>query len=204
MIERHLPRRPARRQPARAARRPHRRCSTTASSARLSHERRLAFLRLMVGATTNDLMGQMAALRDLGALPRDTDLDGGDPRPRPRPAAGRPDHADRRRDGQGGAAGRQGAARLRRPDAQGADAVRQEHGVPRRRHRPPGARPRHPRRDRQRSRCCSPSATATSSAASSASTRTASSSTSTASRPASALDPDVERLTHRELQARRA
>ena len=35
---------------------------------RLSDERRVAFLRLMVGATTNDLKGQMAALRDLGAL----------------------------------------------------------------------------------------------------------------------------------------
>jgi ubiquinone biosynthesis protein len=43
--------------------------------ARLSHERRLAFLRLMLGATTNDIRGQMAALRDLGALPHDTDLD---------------------------------------------------------------------------------------------------------------------------------
>lgn len=43
--------------------------------ARLSHERRLAFLRLMLSATTNDIKGQMAALRDLGALPRDTDLD---------------------------------------------------------------------------------------------------------------------------------
>ncbi|MFM8563236.1 MAG: ABC1 kinase family protein [Acidimicrobiia bacterium] len=42
--------------------------------ARLSNERRLAFLRLMLSATTNDLTGQMAALRDLGALPRDTDL----------------------------------------------------------------------------------------------------------------------------------
>ncbi len=42
--------------------------------ARLSQERRLAFLRLMLGATTNDVTGQMAALRDLGALPRDTDL----------------------------------------------------------------------------------------------------------------------------------
>ena len=29
----------------------------------------------MLGATTNDVKGQMAALRDLGALPRDTDLD---------------------------------------------------------------------------------------------------------------------------------
>ena len=34
----------------------------------------MAFLRLMVSATTNDLKGQMAALRDLGALPPDTDL----------------------------------------------------------------------------------------------------------------------------------
>jgi len=42
---------------------------------RLSDERRLAFLRMMVGATTNDVRGQVAALRDLGALPRDTDLD---------------------------------------------------------------------------------------------------------------------------------
>jgi len=42
--------------------------------ARLTHERRLAFLRLMLSATTNDMVGQMAALRDLGALPRDTDL----------------------------------------------------------------------------------------------------------------------------------
>ena len=41
---------------------------------RLSGLRRLAFLRLMLGATTNDLYGQLAALRDLGALPADTDL----------------------------------------------------------------------------------------------------------------------------------
>jgi ubiquinone biosynthesis protein len=42
--------------------------------ARLSDERRLAFLRLMLAAMANDLKGQMAALRDLGALPQDTDL----------------------------------------------------------------------------------------------------------------------------------
>ena len=42
---------------------------------RLTGDRRLAFLRLMLGATTNDVKGQLAALRDLGALPRDTDLD---------------------------------------------------------------------------------------------------------------------------------
>ena len=42
---------------------------------RLSGPRRLAFLRLMLGATTNDVKGQVTALRDLGALPMDTDLD---------------------------------------------------------------------------------------------------------------------------------
>lgn len=41
---------------------------------RLSGARRLAFLRLMLGATTNDVRGQVTALRDLGALPMDTDL----------------------------------------------------------------------------------------------------------------------------------
>ena len=42
---------------------------------RLSGERRLAFMRMMISATTNDVKGQMAAMRDLGALPPDTDLD---------------------------------------------------------------------------------------------------------------------------------
>ena len=42
---------------------------------RLSGARRNAFLRLMLGATTNDVKGQMEAFRDLGALPMDTDLD---------------------------------------------------------------------------------------------------------------------------------
>lgn len=42
---------------------------------RLSDRRRNAFLRLMMGATTNDIRGQMSALRDLGALPMDTDLE---------------------------------------------------------------------------------------------------------------------------------
>ena len=42
---------------------------------RLSGDRRLAFLRMMLGATTNDVKGQMAAMRDLGALPADTDLE---------------------------------------------------------------------------------------------------------------------------------
>src|SRR6187397_2951655 len=43
--------------------------------ARLSDDRRNAFLRLMLGATSNDIRTQLAALRDLGALPMDTDLE---------------------------------------------------------------------------------------------------------------------------------
>jgi len=42
---------------------------------RLTGDRRLAFLRMMLGVTTNDVKAQMAAMRDLGALPADTDLD---------------------------------------------------------------------------------------------------------------------------------
>ncbi len=41
---------------------------------RLAPEERLAFLRLLVSATMNDAAGQLAALRDLGALPHDADL----------------------------------------------------------------------------------------------------------------------------------
>ncbi len=44
-------------------------------TARLSQPRRLAFLRLMMSGIANDPRGQLAALRDLGALPADTDLD---------------------------------------------------------------------------------------------------------------------------------
>jgi ubiquinone biosynthesis protein len=42
---------------------------------RLDEPRRLAFVRLLMGAVTNDIKTQLAALRDLGALPSDTDLD---------------------------------------------------------------------------------------------------------------------------------
>jgi ubiquinone biosynthesis protein len=42
---------------------------------RLDQRGRLAFLWLLVGATTGDVRGQLRALRDLGAFPDDTDLD---------------------------------------------------------------------------------------------------------------------------------
>lgn len=41
---------------------------------RLPEPQRLAFLRLLVAASMNDVVGQLAALRDLGALPPDADL----------------------------------------------------------------------------------------------------------------------------------
>ncbi len=42
---------------------------------RLDEPRRLAFLRMLMGGTINDPKLQLAALRDLGALPADTDLE---------------------------------------------------------------------------------------------------------------------------------
>jgi ubiquinone biosynthesis protein len=42
---------------------------------RLDDDRRKAFLRLMVSGMMNDVRGQLVALRDLGALPADTDLE---------------------------------------------------------------------------------------------------------------------------------
>ena len=41
---------------------------------RLDPRRRVAFLQLVMNATANNLEGQITALRDLGALPRDTDI----------------------------------------------------------------------------------------------------------------------------------
>ena len=115
---------------------------------RLDETKRLAFLRLLMGGSVNDVMVQLAALRDLGALPPDADLDGRGPRARLDEPFVDPHDDVRRAAGGRAAADRQGAAGLRRPHAQGADAVRQEHGVPRRRHRHPGPRPRPVRRDR--------------------------------------------------------
>jgi ubiquinone biosynthesis protein len=42
---------------------------------RLDERKRLAFLRLQMGATTNNLHVQVSALRDLGALPSDADVE---------------------------------------------------------------------------------------------------------------------------------
>ncbi|MDZ7675901.1 MAG: AarF/UbiB family protein [Acidimicrobiales bacterium] len=42
---------------------------------RLDEFKRIAFLRLLMSSTSNDPKGQLAAMRDLGALPPETDLD---------------------------------------------------------------------------------------------------------------------------------
>ncbi|MEZ5165199.1 MAG: AarF/ABC1/UbiB kinase family protein [Acidimicrobiales bacterium] len=42
---------------------------------RMSEPRRLAFVRMLMAGMMNDPMGQLGALRDLGALPADTDLE---------------------------------------------------------------------------------------------------------------------------------
>ena len=52
---------------------------------RFDEPRRLAFLRLVMAASANDIPGQIAAMRDLGALPVDVDIDAVIRRPRPRP-----------------------------------------------------------------------------------------------------------------------
>jgi ubiquinone biosynthesis protein len=42
---------------------------------RLDEQRRLAFVRMLMGGVSNDMRIQLAALRDMGALPPDTDLE---------------------------------------------------------------------------------------------------------------------------------
>jgi ubiquinone biosynthesis protein len=42
---------------------------------RLDEKRRNAFIRLLMGGVTNDMRTQLGAIRDLGALPEDTDLE---------------------------------------------------------------------------------------------------------------------------------
>lgn len=42
---------------------------------RLAEPQRLAFLRLLLSGTAGDVRGQVVALRDMGAFPRDTDVD---------------------------------------------------------------------------------------------------------------------------------
>ena len=42
---------------------------------RMTEAKRLAFVRLLIGGMMNDPVGQLGAMRDLGALPADTDLE---------------------------------------------------------------------------------------------------------------------------------
>ncbi len=114
---------------------------------RLDERKRLAFLRLQMGATTNNLhrpgRGAAGPRRPPGRLRRG----GGHPRPGPRPPTRRSHHPDRRRDGGRAPRRDQGPPRLRRPHAQGADALRQGHPVPQRGHGHHGPGRGHPGRD---------------------------------------------------------
>ena len=101
-------------------------------TARLSEPKRLALLALIVGASNGHIPTQVTALRDLGALPPDTDIDTvieqlGLDRP-----PDRSDHAHRRRVGRGAPAVSQVAACTGCPNAQRAHVVREEPCLPRR------------------------------------------------------------------------
>ena len=144
-------------------------------------------------------------LKELGALPADADIDAGDRRPRPRRA--RPGRRHRcRADELTARAARphQAAPRLRGADAEGADAVREGHPVPRRR-----GRDASPPTSTSSARCAS---IATYFAdryggriADEIGHRPArrSRSTSTGCGPRSGLSTDTEHLNYRELQERR-
>ena len=138
-------------------------CSTSGSRAVSTSRRRLAFLRLVMAASANDIPGQIAAMRDLGALPADVDIDAvirdlGLDRP-----PDRPHHAHRRGAHRRDPQPHQGAPRLRGPHAQRAHALREGHALPRRRPGRDGAQRRRDRRDRQGRACTSTSATGTAS-----------------------------------------
>ena len=128
-----LPRRPPRRKPVRPARRAHRPLGLRhhRTSRRV---RRQAFLRLLMGGAGNDVLAQLAALRDLRCRPTPTS--------RPWCAISTStNHLSTPRPCRASSwlvadpAGDEGAARYRRPLPQGAHAVREEPRVPRRGHR---------------------------------------------------------------------
>ena len=112
-------------------------CSTSASPGASTSRERLAFLRLVMAASANDVPGQIAALRDLGALPADVDIDAvirdlGLDRPPIDPTTLTAEELIAEiRDLTKALLG------LRGPHAQGAHALREGHALPRRR---PGRR----------------------------------------------------------------
>ena len=57
---------------------------------RMAEPQRLAFLRMMMTGAANDVRGQLAAFRDLGALATGRGHRRADPRPEGRPAGARP------------------------------------------------------------------------------------------------------------------
>ncbi len=158
---------------------------------RMAEPQRLAFLRMMMTGAANDVRGQLAAFRDLGALDADADLDELMRDPEGRQAGRDPTKMSSEelvsRD-PGGAAR---TAETRRAAAEAPDALREEHAVHRRLDRPLRARRQPVRRDGARSTATSPRSTARASCATSASTRRARRSTSPARarRSASRVSP---------------
>ena len=145
---------------------------------RLDETKRLAFLLLLVGATSGDVTGQLARAARPRRVPARHRSRRGVRRPRPRPPV-RPDPAVGRRARARAAGPHEEAARVRRPRAEGAHALREEHDVPRRRDRrrsPPTSTSSARSRISTRT---SPRCTASASCATSGSTRRHTRSTST-------------------------
>ena len=136
---------------------------------RMNEQKRLAFLRLLVGGSMNDIRSQLEALCGTRRAPPRHRFRRGHPRSRTRPAASRPHQARRRPDGARAAERREAAAGLRRTHAEGTDVVRQEPGVPRRRDRHAWRRISICSPRSHRSRCTSPTRTASASPPTSAS-----------------------------------
>ncbi len=156
---------------------------------RLDEPRRLAFLRMLMGGTINDPKLQLAALRDLGALPADTDLDAvirdlGIDQPVKDPTAMAPEELLARdpRD-------HQAPPRLRGPLPQGAHALRQGPALPRRGSGHAGTRRRPVRRGHPHRRLFHRLATGSGSPPKSASIPASTASTSTACEPSWASLP---------------
>ena len=123
---------------------------------RLDEPKRLAFLRLLITGTAGDVRGQLAALRDLGAFPADTDLDAvfvdlelDQPVKDPTQMSA-DEMVDELQDLVKKLLG------LRRAGPEGPHAVREEPHVPERRDRDARARSRPARRDRAHPRVLHP------------------------------------------------
>ena len=119
---------------------------------RLDEPQRLGFLRLLVGGTTNDVVGQIDALRIPRGTPSRRPHRGRHPRPRARQAGPGHRHALGRRADIADPRPHKTAPLLRRTHAERAHAVREGHALPRWRRCHDGTRDRPVRGDRRHRR----------------------------------------------------